>query len=197
MKKLHVLLICAFLGWQLGNAQGVNFGITGGLLNTDANIDISVFNFSLAELDAVNNTGFYIGVLVDIEAAPNFHIQPEVTYGSAEDLSFIYVPIMMKYYVIPKLNLQLGPQFNFSSELGDIKQAIRDIEGVIGTNGDLDDVLNSTAIDLGFGAGFDFTQKLRAQARYAIPLTDIYDGPLGGSLDIKNSTFQIGIAYMF
>lgn len=197
MKHVKVLLISALVAWQFGNAQGIDFGIQGGFMNTDANIDVSVFNFDLLNLDAVNNSGFYVGLVVDIEATPKLHVQPEIAYASAGDLSFVYVPVMLKYYVIPKLNIQFGPQLNFSTELGDIKQAIRDIEGVVGSNADLDDVLNSTAIDLGFGLGVDIIEKLRGQARYAVPLSDIYDGPLGSTLDIKNSTFQIGLVYMF
>ena len=197
MKHLKVLLISALLSWQFGNAQGIDFGIQGGFMNTDANIDVSVFNINLLNLDAVNNSGFYVGVVLDVEATPKIHIQPEIAYASAGDLSFIYVPVLFKYYVVPKVNIQVGPQLNFSSELGDIKQAIRDIEGVVGSNADLDDVLNSTAFDLAFGLGVDIIDKLRGQARYALPLSDIYDGPLGGSLDIKNSTFQIGLVYMF
>lgn len=197
MKNIKVLLISALLTWQFGNAQGIDFGIQGGFVNSDADIDVSILDISLFNIGAVNESGFYIGVVVDVEATPNFHIQPELTFANAGDLSFIYLPIMMKYYVIPKVNIQLGPQFNFSTDLSDIKQAIRDIEGVIGTNGDLDDVLNSLAFDLGFGVGVDIIDKLRGQARYAIPLSDLYDGPLGGTLDIKNSTLQIGLVYMF
>ena len=197
MKQLKVLLICSLLAWQFGNAQGIDVGITGGFMNTDADISLSALGFDLLDLDAVNNSGFFVGLVVDVEATPNFHIQPEIAYASAGDLSFVYVPVILKYYIIPKLNIQAGPQLNFSTELGDIKQAIRDIEGVVGSDADLDDVLNSMAIDLGFGAGVDITEQFRAQARYAVPLSDIYDGPLGGSLDIKNSTFQIGVVYMF
>lgn len=197
MRHFKVLLICSLLAWQFGNAQGIDVGITGGFMNTDADISLSALGFDLLDIDAVNNSGFFVGLVVDVEATPNFHIQPEIAYASAGDLSFVYVPVMLKYYFIPKVNIQVGPQLNFSTELGDIKQAIRDIEGVVGSNADIDDVLNSTAIDLGFGLGVDIIDKLRGQARYAIPLSDIYDGPLGGSLDIKNSTFQIGIVYMF
>ena len=197
MKHLKVLLVSVLLSWQFGNAQGIDFGVQAGFVNSDADIDVSIFDIPLLNLGAVNESGFYLGVLVDIEATPKLHLQPELSYANAGDLSFIYVPILLKYYIIPKVNIQFGPQFNFSTDLSDTKQAIRDIEGVVGSNADLDDVLNSMAFDLGFGLGVDIIDKLRGQARYAVPLSDIYDGPLGGSLDIKNSTLQIGLVYMF
>ncbi len=173
------------------------FGLSGGLLNTNADINISVLGFNLANLDAINKTGFYIGVAADIAASNKFHIQPELTYGSAGDLAFVYLPVMAKYYATDKFFIQAGPQFSFSTNLNDIKQAIRDVQGVVGNNGNIDDVLNSTAIELGFGLGFDITEKFAIQGRYGISLTDRYDGPLGGSLDVNNATLQIGVLYFF
>ena len=59
---------------------------------------------------------------------------------------------MAKYYIIDGLNVQVGPQFNISTNVGEIKGAIRDIEDVVGSNGNLDDVISKTGVDLGFGA---------------------------------------------
>jgi len=125
----RILFIAAFTVFVQGTlcAQGVSFGITGGLLNTNTDIDLSAVGISIFNIDAVNETGFYVGVLVDIEATEKFHVQPELTYGSAGDLSFFYLPVMAKFYVVNKLHIQAGPQFSFSSNLDDIKKAIRDI----------------------------------------------------------------------
>ncbi len=197
MKKVLVVLSFVLFTIPGLKAQGVDFGITGGLLNTNADIDISLLGFNLANIDAVNQTGFYIGLIVDIEATEKFHVQPELTYGSAGDLSFVYLPLMAKYYVAGNFHIMAGPQLTFSSNLGDIKDALRTLDEITGANANLDDLLKSTAFDLGFGAGYDINDNFRAHARYAIPLSDIYDGPGGGSLDIKNSTLQVGVAYMF
>jgi opacity protein-like surface antigen len=198
MKKLLTLTVMAFLATNLAHAQtDFRFGLTGGLLNTNADIKISALGFNLANIDAINKTGFYVGILGDIGISKSFHIQPELTYGSAGDLSFVYLPIMAKFYVTEGLHLQAGPQISFSSNLDEIKKTIRDIEGVIGTNGNIDDVLKSTAVELGFGAGYDITDNIMVQARYAFALTDRYSGPLGGALDVKNSTLNVGMAYKF
>jgi opacity protein-like surface antigen len=198
MKKIILTLSIALYALGSANAQGgIDFGVTGGLLNTNADINVSALGFNIANIDAVNKTGFYIGLLVDIEATEKLHIQPELTYGSAGDLAFIYLPVMAKYYVADGFFIQAGPQLNFSSNLGDIKSAIRDASQILGIGGDLDDILKSTAIDLGFGAGYDINENFMVQARYAIALTDRYDGPVGGALDVKNSTLQIGLTYFF
>ena len=197
MKKLLIyplflLCIAATYGQSLPK-----FGLSGGLLNTNADINISALGFDIANIDAINKTGFYVGLAADIAATQKLHIQPELTYGAAGDLSFIYLPIMLKYYASDKFFLQAGPQLSFSSNLNEIKNAIQDIQGVVGGNGNVDDVLKSTAIELGLGLGFDVTENLALQGRYAFALTDRYDGPLGGSLNVQNATLQIGVLYFF
>ena len=201
MKKILLLAVITLFSIQLSQAQSLpKFGLTGGLLNT--NVDFKSGN-SLLNLVGVNSfakinsTGFYVGGLVDIGVVGNFHIQPELLYGSAEDLSFFYLPVMAKYYVADKFHLQAGPQLTFSSNIDDIKRAIRDAEELLGTNGNVDDVLDTFGIDISLGAGVDVTDNLTIQARYSFGLTDMYSGPVGGVLDIKNDTFQIGLAYMF
>lgn len=197
MKNVMFFFILAMCLSSVQGQTPVKFGLSGGLLNTNADINISALGFNLANIDAINKTGFYIGVAGDIAASEKFHIQPELTYGSAGDLGFVYLPVMAKYYAAGKFFLQAGPQFSFSTNLNDIKQSIRDIQGVVGGNGNIDDVLKSTAIELGFGLGFDVTDQFAVQGRYGISLTDRYDGPLGGSLDVKNATLQIGVLYFF
>jgi opacity protein-like surface antigen len=201
MKKLLLLSLIAVLATHLTQAQGgVRFGVTGGLLNT--NVDFKTGN-SILNLVGVNNfakinsTGFFIGGLVDMAVTEKLHLQPELTYGSAKDLSFVYLPVMVKYYVADKFHVQAGPQLNFSSNLDDIKRAIRDTEELLGTNGNVDDVLKTVGVDMGIGAGFDVMDNLTILARYSFELTDRYSGPAGGVLDIKGSAFNLGIAYMF
>lgn len=146
MKKLT---ICALFTLCFASAVGQSlpkFGLSGGLLNTNADINISALGFNIANIDAINKTGFYIGVAADIAATQKLHIQPELTYGVAGDLSFVYLPVMLKYYASSKFFLQAGPQLSFSSNLNEIKQAIQDIQGVIGGNGNVDDVLRTTAV---------------------------------------------------
>lgn len=201
MKKLFLFSLATLFAMTMTHAQEpIRFGVTGGLLNT--NVDFKTGNsllnlIGVEKFASINNTGFYVGALVDIAATEKFHVQPELTYGKSEDLSFVYLPIMAKYYVADKFHVQAGPQLNFSSNLDDIKRTIRDAEELLGTNGDVDDVLRTVGVDLGLGAGFDVTENLTIQARYSFELSDRYSGPAGGVLDIKGSALQVGIAFMF
>ncbi len=198
MKKLLLVALLGISTTMALQAQGsFKFGVTGGLLNSNGDIDISVLGIDIANIDAVNKTGFYIGAVADLGVSESFHIQPELTYGSAGDLAYFYLPVMAKYYIIPKLYAMAGPQLSFSSNLDDIKDTIQDIDDITGANTNLDDVLRTVGIDLGFGAGFDILDNLSAQARYSFELTNRYTGPISNSLTIRASTFNLGVAYFF
>ncbi len=198
MKKLSLIALLAIFGLTIMQAQtNVKFGLTGGLLNSNTDIDISVLGFDVANIDAINVTGFNIGAFADVELSEKFHIQPELTYGSAGKLAFVYLPIMMKYYVADKINIQVGPQLSFSTNLQDIKDGLKDIDDILNTEVNLDKAFNSTGVDLVFGAGYDISDKFFVQARYGLELTNRYDGPLSNSLSVRANTFTIGVGYSF
>jgi opacity protein-like surface antigen len=198
MKKVLFTIFLSGLFLTSLQAQGdLKFGVTGGLINSNTSVNLSAFSVNLLNLNAVNKIGFYVGAIGDVGISEKFHVQAEVTYGSAGDLGFIFIPIMAKYYIMDKLNIQLGPQFNISTNVGEIKGAIRDIEDVVGSNANLDDVVSKTGVDLGFGAGYDITDNLSAQARFAFEMTNRYNGPLNNSLKVRASTFNVGVAYFF
>jgi len=198
MKKVLFTLFTA-LSFTVLQAQGdFKIGVTGGLLNSDVDVSLSALGLvDLGNIDAIANTGFYVGAIADIGVSDKFHVQPELTYGSAGDLAYVYLPVMAKYYIVSKLNVQVGPQFSFSTNADDIKGVIQDINGVLGSDNNIDDVIKSMGVDLGFGVGFDILDNLSAQARYAVELTNRYDGPLNNSLEVKAATLNIGIAYFF
>lgn len=198
MKKVLTLLTFTLIGTlALQGQENLKFGLTAGLLNNNTDIKIGAFGFDVANIDAINETGFYIGGLLDIQASANFHIQPELTYGKAGDLEFIYLPIMAKYYVVERLNIQAGPQFSFSTNLNEIKRTIRDIEEAAESETNIGDAFRTTGIDLGFGMGYDISDRFFAQARYAFELTNRYNGPLNSALKIKPETLMVGIGFKF
>lgn len=106
----------------------------------------------------------HIGGFVEIKISDKFVIQPEVLYsgqGSDSDegsfnLTYINVPLMAKYYVADKFNLEAGPQIGFLTS-AKIKMD--------GNSIDSKRLFNSTDFGINFGAGYDFTQKLSAGIR--------------------------------
>lgn len=194
MKKAALFFAVVFAGLTLHAQDAPRFGISGGLLNTNAD-----FDFTLSSLSATNNTGFYIGLAADIPATENFHLQPELLYGSAGDLGYVFLPVMAKLYVAGPFNIQAGPQFSFSTTLNDVKNTVRSAIEIIDSDydGSIESTLKNVGVDLGFGAGFDATDRLSVQARYAFELTNRYDGPGSGLLKLRGQHLTVGLVYFF
>ncbi len=165
MKKI-VLVIMAVIGVSLyGNAQSVHFGAKGGVNFAD-----------LSDVSGSGRTGYHIGLLAEIGFA-QFAIQPEVLYSAQglEDLELDYlnVPILAKYYVIPNLSIEVGPQFGINVQ-----------------DDDWDDVKSfdmGGAVGVGYKLGDFF-----AQARYNFGFSDAID-----NTSAKNSVFQLSVGYLF
>jgi len=195
MKNLISLTLIAFFTiYQVHAQTDFQFGVTGGLLHNKTKIKVSVIGISLFNIGAINKRGFYVGALGDFGITESFHVQPELTYGKAGGLSFVYLPIMAKFYVTKGFNIQVGPQLSFSSNVDKIKGILR----LIADDDDrFSDMLKSTALEMGLGAGYDITKNITVQARYSFSVTDRYDGPGDTLLDVKNSTLNVGMAYTF
>lgn len=170
LKLLFVLLIAA----QMSNAQEIDFGIKLGA-------NFATFNdFS----DASNKTGFVGGVFANLKFG-KIGIQPELLYSqqgaefkaSDFDLDYVNVPVMLKYYLIGGLNVQVGPQFGFL---------------VDDTIPDLSDSAKNFDLSGAAGLGIDLPLGIRADARYIFGLTDVFD-----NRDGKNGVFTLSLGYSF
>lgn len=174
MKKLFLVAIATVGFTFTGTAQEVTFGVKGGVNNT---------NFT-GDLPSDPKTSFYVGGFVDLGITEAFHIQPELLYsseGSADDMGVTYlkVPVMLKYYAAPGFNIQAGPYLGFK----------------MATEDDLfDEAIKSMDFGVGVGAGYDLANGLFFDARYNLGLMDIseVDG-----VEIKNSGIQAGVGYRF
>jgi hypothetical protein len=102
MKKLFLVGALSLFGAM--NAQSAKFGLNAGMLTGFAKAKVPGYS----ETDS--STGFYVGALVEIKFG-SFAIQPAVNYANISDGSGLQIPVMLKYYAIPKLNFQFGPSF--------------------------------------------------------------------------------------
>jgi len=147
-------------------------------------------NFANTNVDDANSiTSFHGGAYGLIKLA-NIGIQPELLFskqgsefsgGGEVDLSYVNVPVMLKFYFPGGINLQAGPQFGIltkaENEDGD----------------DLKDSLKGSDISVGVGAGWDAPFGLQANVRYIFGISDIND--VAGNDEVKNNTFQVSIGY--
>ena len=192
MKKISLAFAFLLISIFTSNAQGeTSFGVTGGFINGSGKATVA--GFDVAEVQ--NGSGFFIGLLADIGVSEKFSVQPEALYAGIDGEGVILIPVMAKYYIAEKFNIQAGPQLDFLTGLNELeKRAIK-----------------TTGFSLGFGAGFDINENFAVQARYNVGLnnrvdsglTDLIDDlniPIIGNLinpELKVNTFQIGVVYKF
>ncbi|MCG2418887.1 PorT family protein [Aequorivita sp. F47161] len=179
MKKLIVVAITLFIG-TTAFSQELDLGIKAG-----ANFaNISDVN------DLSSKTGFQAGVFAGIKFTDKVGIQADLLYSQqgAEfdagefDLTYVNVPVVLKYYLVKGLNIQAGPQFGFivddniADVLGNIYEAeSSDVSGII-------------------GAGYDFPFGIRVDARYNFGLSDVSKDVDGKN---KNNVFSVALGYSF
>ena len=192
MKKFGILIVFMLLSTMTVKAQGdVDFGLTAGFINGSGKASVAGFDVATV----ADGSGFFIGALVEIGVADKLSIQPELFYGGIDGEGAIFIPVMAKYYVAEKFNIQAGPQLDFITGLNDLEK----------------EIINSTGFSLGFGAGFDINDNFAVQARYNVGFNNRIDGDITGFLDgldipfvgnlinpdLKVNTFQIGLVYSF
>jgi hypothetical protein len=190
MKKI-ILTVVAVFAFGFANAQETKFGIKGGL---------NLANFSGDIEDGSNLTGINIGGFAEIKLSDKFALQPEVMFsgqGSDSDegsfnLTYINVPLMAKYYVADKFNLEAGPQIGF------LTSAKLKMDG---NSIDSKRFFNSTDFGINFGAGYDFTEKFSAGVRYNMGVSNIFSDEfidaLQEDVNVQNSVFSLSLAYKF
>ncbi|HET8837592.1 MAG TPA: porin family protein [Flavobacteriaceae bacterium] len=181
MKKSLLVAAIAVLGITGMNAQS-SFGVTAGLSNFAVSIDPS------GGIDPGSETGFYVGALADIGISDAFHVQPAVTYAMTGDASTLSVPIMAKYYVGDSgFNIQAGPQINFL--MGDYADLM---ESPLVPWGD---DFSKLGIAVGAGLGYDISESIGVEARYAFQVNNSYTGDGDGT--IKHNILNVGAVYKF
>ena len=205
MKKLFLVVFIVF-AFAFTNAQKTKFGIKAGLNSTNFSGDTG----SLGSLSS--RMGFAGGGFCEIDLGSKFTLQPELLYSSQGTksqmvvnlngtdydvttkikLSYINIPIMVKYYPDKKLSLEFGPQIGF------LTSANADVT-VLGTTVGVDVKDTFEPIDLGMnvGAGYDFTKDISADFRFNLGLANIAKTSPGDNSKIHNSVISISMAYKF
>lgn len=172
MKKLFFaagLVVAGFAGAQ------TTFGVTGGLAVFGAKAKV------LGTTVTDSQVGGYAGGFADIYFTESLHFTPGLNGVFANDAFGLQVPLMIKYNVIPQLNVALGPQLFF--DLGEIPA-------------EFGDYYNRTNIGIAFGAGYDITDNLLAEARFGIQLNDhIKSNP--ADISAKMNVLNVGVGYKF
>ena len=173
MKKilLSVIVMVVFIGATSAQTRfGVKAGVNFARLGADAD-------------DAAGITSFYAGGLADITVSESFHVQPEILYSAegAEDAEFslVRVPIMAKFYIGKRFNLQAGPSINVK---------------LMADEEEVDDMIKRVDYGLALGTAYELPGGLFCDVRYNFSLTSVSDTD---EMDILINTLQLGLGYRF
>lgn len=194
MKKLTLIATFVAFGFTYVNAQ-TTFGVK-------ANAQISnLYGDDVDDLDS--KFGFNVGGYANIRFSEAFAFQPELLFAmqgakgseggmdAKMNLSYITVPLMVKWYFYDGFNAEFGPQIGLNV-IDKVKYDGTEDDGTY----DFEEVFGDSAetIDFGvnIGAGYEMENGINFSARYGIGLTDVIK-----DVDGKNSVFSFGIGYTF
>ena len=103
-----VFLIILFFSQSIKAQSTVDFGLKGGL------------NFTFFKVTEENfgsnpdvGLGFYGGVFTDIKIDDKLSIQPEVLFIVLNDFKFLNAPIYVKYEIVDRFYILIGPSMNY------------------------------------------------------------------------------------
>ncbi|RAV98128.1 porin family protein [Pseudochryseolinea flava] len=197
MNKLRILgaaLLVMIASQSFGQAQFA-LGVKGGL-------NFAKFDANDAGGSIKNKTGFHGGAFALIKLT-KIGIQPELIYSqqgsklklNGQDLesnfSYVNIPVMLKFYLIAGLNLQVGPQFGF---LAGAKSDGYDVAAQqFYKDRDVKSLYKKSDVTVGLGAGWDLPFGLTVDARYNLGLSKIDDDAAAAAA--KNQVFQLSLGY--
>lgn len=208
MKKFTFSLICIILATGAAMAQKqFTFGPKIG-------VDYTHFWGKYVE----NNKGLFnyqAGLFMEYRFTDKFSIAPEVVFAAQGDkvdaiflvfdeitglpidteegtitykTNYINVPVMLKYYVIPSLSIDLGPQLG-------INVYSKEVDKSPSYNETIDYKNLTKTIDFGVALGltYNITDDVFVQGRYTLGVTDVFEK----DNEYKNGNAQIAIGYRF
>lgn len=193
-KHVSIALILFSLVTISANAQ-VAFGIKGGL-------NLTTLDVEDPELSYESRTGYHAGIFLRSKF-DKVAIQPELllftqrgemessVIGNAqESFTYVSVPVMLKFYPVGGLNIQVGPQFGF------LVDGEREYDGLLGRGTeDITDHYKKSDISVSAGLGYDFGFGLGLDVRYNIGVKDINDAADGQ--DARSRIFLLSLGWNF
>jgi len=200
MKKLSVLLLLLSLG-SMALAQGLSFGIKGGLNHSSANGDWAQ--------GAESRSGIAAGGYLTLSLLPSFAIQPEILYSqkgwklSSEiegvpwvgeyRVNYLEIPMLAKFSfgVLVKPYVIVGPYF--ATRVG---TSWEETVGDSTSSGSMDADINGADLGYVLGAGLSTPIKFSLEVRYSNSFSTIFQTGIDGiTHDWKNSNISVMVGY--
>ena len=206
MKKITIALVCMLLTAGAAMAQKqFTFG---------PKIGVDYTHFWGKNAYHGGQLNYQAGVFMEYRFTNRFSIAPEVVFAAqggkydvkdyndgdgffdakfTENVNYINIPVMFKYYVTPALSIDLGPQLGINVYS---KYTVESKDKHLNINETLDQKDDTKTIDVGVGLGltYNITNDVFVQGRYTLGLTDVFDKSWDTG---KNGNAQIAIGYRF
>ena len=206
MKKITIALMCMLLTAGAAMAQKqFTFG---------PKIGVDYTHFWGKNAYHGGQLNYQAGLFMEYRFTSRFSIAPEVVFAAqggkyevkdyndgdgyfdakfTENVNYINIPVMFKYYVTPALSIDLGPQLGINVYS---KYTVESKDKNLNIKETIDQKDDTKAIDVGVGLGltYNITNDVFVQGRYTLGLTDVFDKSWDTG---KNGNAQIAIGYRF
>ena len=199
MKKIAIALMCTILATGAAMAQKqFTFGPKIG-------VDYTHYWGKDVGHDGVLN--YQAGLFMEYRFTDRFSVAPEVVFAAqggkykwlefngaeistTDHMNYVNVPVMLKFYVVPALSIDFGPQLGINvyhkatdkwTYDGDDHKETYELEG-------------AKTVDFGVGLGltYNIAKDVFVQGRYTMSMTKAFDQG-----NDKNGNAQIAIGYRF
>ncbi|HEY9257566.1 porin family protein [Chitinophaga sp.] len=188
MKKALLLLLPFTAAALATHAQEVSYGIKGGLnLSNDIlffdRYHPAFYGGGFAELKFNKHLAFQADLLFAKSGSYSKYDYDNVRYFDKKTQGYLNIPVMVKYYITPKLFVEAGPEagilFYANEETEKYKTSTRER-------------FRKTSLNAGAGIGYKLPFGLGINARYMFGVSNKSEG---GSLYTSN--LQVGMNYTF
>lgn len=180
MKKIFFTALFIVSLTLNSSAQSIKFGIKAG---------VNYSNFTGSEINTDALTSFHAGLFTEIKIFKYFGLQPELLYSTQgatlnglgvqikNELGYISVPVLAKFYLNDDFSLEVGPQASF---------LLNEKSNVT--------LQDSNTFDFAIAGGlsYKFGKHFFVQGRYGLGLTE----PKRDA-SVKNSVLQGSLGYIF
>ncbi len=206
MKKIlfFILLIPAISTFAQDFHYGVKIGGNYSFFDLSGNVkkDIAYdltgkFNIEagiMAEYSINKKIGLSVEINYDNLGDRFYKTADQTSFETKYNLTYIEVPLIFKYYIIPNLSINVGGQAgSLLSAENKFKLTIEDVDSSDSSDAKSD--YESLDYGLNLGVGFKLKNGMLIDIRFYQGLKNI--NKLNDAVEMKNSALKLGIGYYF